>query len=147
MQRDDSFSEEYDSLNTYDLGVGRGKLTGTDTASWNEKSWIVGIAVDKQNAKAFDWNRLKKERIIQDQVGNQPIILVLAEDKVSFAAFKRQDTDMVYSLQNDTLQLGEKRWDLLGRAANPGYGALTKIPAFQEFWHSWRTFHPHTARY
>ncbi len=147
MQRDPSFQEEYDSMDTYDLGIGRGKLTRSDTASWKEKSWVVGIATDKQHAKAFDWNRLKTERIIQDQVGNQPIVVALAKDNVSFVAYKRPDAAAVFTFQNDTFSLGEKRWDLLGRAVNPADGNLTKIPAYQEFWHSWRTFNPYTTRY
>lgn len=147
MQRDPSFSTEYDSMDTYDLGIGRGKLTGTDTVSWNEKAWVVGIETDKQNAKAFDWKRLKTERIIHDQVGKQAIVLVLASDNASFAAFKRPEGSAGFLVQNDSLVLGEKRWDLLGRAANTGDAPLAKIPAYQEFWHSWRSFHPHTTRY
>ena len=146
MQRDPSFMEEYDSMDTYDLGIGRGKLTRTDTLSWKEKSWVVGIATDKQHAKAFDWNRLKTERLIQDQVGDQPILLALAKDNKSFSAFKRPDVATDFSFQNDTLSLGDKRWDLLGRGAEPGVENLQKIPAYQEFWHSWRTFHPYTTR-
>mgnify|MGYP000040503211 CR=1 FL=1 len=147
MQRDTSFSAEYDSMDTYDLGIGRGKLTGTDTISWGEKSWVVGMATDGQNAKAFDWNRLKTERIIHDQLGGQPIVLALAADNASFAAFERPDAASVFSLQNDSLHFGDKQWDLLGRASSPAYPNLTKMPAYQEFWHSWRTFHPYTTRY
>ncbi len=147
MQRDPSFLEEYDSMDTYDIGIGRGKLTRTDTASWKEKSWVIGIPVDKKTAKAFDWNRLKTERIIQDQVGDQPIMLVLGADNSSFAAFKRPDATADFSFQNDTLSLGNKHWDLLGRAINPADKNLSKISAYQEFWHSWQTFHPYTARY
>lgn len=147
MQRDPDFAPEYDSLHTYDLGIGRGKLTGTDTISWAEKSWIVGIEINHQKAKAFDWNLLKRERIIQDMVGDQPIVLILASDQLSFTAFQRPDTASKFVLQNDTLYLGRQRWDLLGRAISPTEGDLHKIPAYQEFWHSWRTFHPFTTRY
>lgn len=147
MQRDPSFSTEYDSMDTYDLGLGRGKLTGTDTLSWNEKSWVVGISLDKKNAKAFDWNRLKKERIIHDVVGGQAILLTLASDNQSFMAFKRRDSLTVFALQNDTLQIGNKQWDVLGRAIDPRDEDLSPIQAYQEFWHSWRTFHPYTTRY
>jgi len=147
MQGDTSFSEEYDNMDTYDLGIGRGELTGTDTLSWNEKSWVVGIATDNKNAKAFDWNRLKKERIIQDRVGDQAILLALAADNASFVAFKRSDTTALFSLQNDTLRMGEKQWDLMGRAIQSGDENLQRILVYQEFWHSWRTFHPYTTRY
>ncbi len=147
MQGDTSFSEDYADMDTYDLGIGRGELTGTDTLSWNEKSWVVGIATDNKNAKAFDWNRLKKERIIQDRVGDQAILLALAADNASFVAFKRPDTTALFSLQNDTLRMGEKQWDLMGRAIQSGDENLQRILAYQEFWHSWRTFHPYTTRY
>jgi hypothetical protein len=147
MQRDPSFSEAYDSMDTYDLGIGRGNLTRSDTASWKEKSWVIGISIDEKTAKAYDWNRLKTERIIQDQVGNQPILLVLTSDNSSFAAFKRPDASTGFTFQNDSIILGDKRWDLLGRALNPEDGNLSKIPAYQEFWHSWQTFHPFSTRY
>jgi hypothetical protein len=147
MQRDESFSTQYDSMDTYDLGIGRGKLTRSDTLSWNEKSWVVGILTDSKNAKAYDWNRLKTERIIHDQIGNQPILLALASDNLSFMAFKRPDTSTLFTLQNDTLYLGENRWDLLGRASKNEGSNLQKILAYQEFWHSWQTFHPYTTRY
>ncbi|MFN0174294.1 MAG: DUF3179 domain-containing (seleno)protein [Saprospiraceae bacterium] len=147
MQGDTTFSEEYAHMDNYDLGIGRGELTGTDTLSWNEKSWVVGISTDNKNAKAYDWNRLKRERIIHDRVGDQAILLALATDNASFVAFKRTDTTALFLLQNDTLNMGEKQWDLMGRAVNPIDGNLQKILAYQEFWHSWRTFHPHSTKY
>lgn len=147
MQRDDSFSAEYDSLATYDLGIGRGKLTGTDTLSWKDKSWVIGVALDQKTAKAFDWNRLKQERIIHEKIGDQSVVLVLAADNKSFAAFKCPTAASSFTMVQDSLYLGETRWDLLGRSAEPNQADLVKIPAYQEFWHSWQTFHPYTTRY
>jgi hypothetical protein len=85
--------------------------------------------------------------MIQARLGEQAIVLVLASDHKSFAAFKLPDTSETIQFQNDTLYLGEKRWDMLGRARRPEDGDLTKVPAYQEFWHSWQTFHPYTTRY
>ena len=147
MQADSTFSKEYKSMDTYDIGLKRGKLTTTDTISWKDKSWVVGIEADKKTAKAFDWNRLKRERIIQDKVGELPILLVLADDGKSFFAFERPDSEAMFSVKNDTLFRGEKSWNLLGKASDAADGNLRKINAYQEFWHSWRTFHPHTTRY
>jgi hypothetical protein len=147
MQADSAFSEEYADLDTYDVGLKRGKLTTTDTLSWKDKSWVVGIELDPKTAKAYDWNRLKTERIIQDTVGEQPVLLVLADDGKGFFAFERPNAESVFSLKNDTLFQGEKKWNLLGIASSPADGNLRKINAYQEFWHSWRTFHPHTTRY
>ena len=147
MQADSTFSTDYADMETFDTGKGRGKLTGTDTLSWNDKSWVVGIDLNKKASKAFDWNRLKQERIINDKVGEQPVVLVLANDNMSFFAFKRPDAATIFSIRNDTLFSGDKSWNLLGKATDPTRQDLKKINAYQEFWHSWSTFHPHTTRY
>jgi hypothetical protein len=147
MQADSLFADEYKGMAGYDIGLKRGKLTGTDTLSWKEKSWVVGIVVDEQSAKAYDWNRLKQERIIHDTVGKQPVLIALAKDNKSFFAFLRPDASAVFSLKNDSLHLGEKTWNLLGTTTDPADGNLRRINAYQEFWHSWRTFHPHTTKY
>jgi hypothetical protein len=147
MQRDPEFQEEYDSMDTYDLGIGRGKLTRTDTASWQDKSWVVGIAFDPQHAKAFDWNRLKKERIIHDQIGNHLVLVVLGSDNVSFQAFNRRNDQGPFALRQDTLTSDGKAWNLLGQPLTPETDALTRVSAWQEFWHSWKTFHPYTTKY
>lgn len=147
MQADSTFSEEYADMDSYDLGLNRGKLTTTDTVSWNDKSWVVGIEADRNTCKAYDWNRLKKERIINDQMGDRPLVLVLATDDKSFFAFERPDAEAVFSVKNDSLHCGGKTWDLSGRPAGPGSLPLKRITARQEFWHSWSTFHPYTTRY
>lgn len=147
MQPDSAFAQEYADMDTYDTGRGRGKLTGTDTLSWRDKSWIVGLEVNGQ-AKAFDWNRLKQERIINDQVGDQPVVIALAADNLSFFAFERPSPETVFALRNDTLFSVGNAWNLFGGAINGTTAQpLKPITAYQEFWHSWSTFHPYTTRY
>ncbi len=41
--------------------------------------------------KAYDWNQLKKERIIHDKIENVSMLLVLSSDDKSFFAFERPD--------------------------------------------------------
>lgn len=146
MQPDSAFNEEYDHLDTYDKGLGRGKLTGTDTLSWREKSWVVGLVVNRV-AKAYDWNRLKRERGINDRVGEQPVVIALAADTLSFFAFERPSVEAVFTLRNDTLFSEGKAWDLLGKNVGGTAPNLRPVTAYQEFWHSWSTFHPYTTRY
>lgn len=146
MQPDSAFTEEYEHLDSYDKGLGRGKLTGTDTLSWRDKSWVVGLEVNRIS-KAYDWNRLKKERVINDQVGEQPVVIALAADTLSFFAFERPSADAVFTLRNDTLFSAGNAWNLLGNVINGTTQPLKPITAYQEFWHSWSTFHPYTTRY
>lgn len=143
MQGDPAFTKEYAKDYAYEKGTSRKTLTGTDTASWGEKSWVVGIVADGQ-AVAFDWNRLKNERAINATVGTTPVVLALARDNASFFAFARPDSATTYTLRNDSLVTGDAAYALSGRGPA---GVLRPIPASQEFWHSWRTFQPKTRRY
>jgi hypothetical protein len=147
MQPDPAFQAKYDSMSRYESGKGRSALTKTDSLSWQDKSWVVGIKMGKAS-KAFDWNRFKRERIINTRVGNRPLTLVLASDDKSFFAFSRPSGPEEVILKNDTLYLGAKSYNLAGKNINPGtYPDLKALNAYQEFWHSWQTFHPGTEKY
>lgn len=143
MQGDPAFADEYAKDYSFENGTSRKTLTGTDTTSWGEKSWVVGIMADGQ-ATAFDWRRLKRERVINTVVGQTPIVLALAADTVSFFAYVRPDSSVRFTVRGDSLVSGAGSYHIGGRGAA---GALTAIPASQEFWHSWRTFQPGTAKY
>ena len=58
MGADSASLSKYDSLGRYEKGRSRSKLTGTDSLSWKEKSWVVGISQNGKS-KAYDWNDLK----------------------------------------------------------------------------------------
>lgn len=146
MQPDSAFMEEYAQMDSYDTGIGRGKLTGTDTLSWKDKSWVAGLIVHNV-AKAYDWNLLKRQRVINDRVGQQPVVVVLAADGKSFFAFERPVPEAEFSLRNDTLFSAGKAWDLTGAALTGAAQPLRPVTVCQEFWHSWSTFHPFTTRY
>jgi uncharacterized protein DUF3179 len=143
MQGDTTFAEEYAKDYAFERGTSRRKLTGTDTLSWQDKSWVVGLTVNRQS-KAYDWNRLRRERIVHDEVGGVPILLVLAADSVSFFAFERPNAESWFSLRGDSLLTSGHAYALSGHSA---LGTLKPLTASQEFWHSWRTFQPNTERY
>lgn len=144
MQPDPSFIKAYDSSFKFESGKSKSRLTGTDSLSWNEKSWVVGITIGKES-KAYDWNQLRAERIINDRVNTMPIVLVLADDDKSFFAFERPDTSK-FILSGDTLINANKKYRIDGMAFNAN-SSLKPLPAYQEFWHSWMTFHPNTGKY
>lgn len=143
MQGDPAFVSKYPVDNAYESGASRRALTGTDAASWGEKSWVIGIAADGK-AKAYDWHRLRAERVINDDVAGIPIVLAIASDDASFVAFRRPDASIRFTLDGDTLVTTSARYTLGGVGTA---GALEPIAASQEFWHSWRTFQPATERY
>jgi len=146
MQLDEASKESYDSLGKFERGRSKGKLTRTDSLSWKDKSWVVGIQINAES-KAYDWIRLKEERIINDKVGGKPIVLAVAADDQSFTAFERPSETDNFTLRNDTLFVNDKSYNFSGRDLATLSERLKGVKAYQEFWHSWRTFHPNTKQY
>lgn len=138
MQEDPSFVNEYDTTGKFESGKSTSKLTGTDSLSWKDKSWVVGVKAGKEK-KAYDWNQLLKDRIINDIIDGKNIVLVLAQDDKSFFAFERPDEKVVFRLQNDTIIGAGHSYNINGIAIDNST-ALKPLPAYQEFWHSWKFF-------
>lgn len=145
MQPDSNFSEIYDAMSDYESGQRSGRLTKRDTASWEDKSWVAGIDLGKVS-KAYDWNELVSKRVINDTPGSIPIAIVLAPDQKSLFAFRRHSNEQVLSFRNDTLTDGHLDYILSGIPLDTLAKALPLIPVYQEYWHSWRTFHPNTLK-
>ena len=142
MQADSAFIRSYDTTMKYESGASKSKLTGTDSLSWKDKSWVIGVKAGKES-KAYDWNQLKKDRLIQDKIGVTPVLLVLSEDDKSFFVFERPDGSANFSMSNDIIFLNNKQYRIDGKGIDTSF-SLKPLPASQEFWHSWRTFNPGT---
>ena len=144
MQADSAFITSYDTTLKYESGKSKNKLTGTDSLSWKDKSWVIGVKSGSER-KAYDWNQLKKERIIHDKINNAPLAVVLASDDKSFFAFELPAPGITLSLVNDTLLLNNKHFRIDGRGIDTAY-SLKQLQAYQEFWHSWQTFNPGSGK-
>jgi hypothetical protein len=140
MQADPAFTDSYSKTTRYEDGTSRDNLTGTDSLSWKNKSWVIGIKVGEER-KAYDWNQLKKERIIHDKINNTPVMIVVSANDKSFFAFERPDAE--FSLNNDILSYNNHHFRIDGKGIDTSY-SLKPLPAYQEFWHSWQTFNPAT---
>lgn len=147
LEPDPVFADEYAKDYAYERGTSRKRLTGTDTSSWAEKSWVVGITV-RGVSRAYDWNHLERAQVINDELNGTPIVLALASDSLSFFAFERPDTATRFRVEHDSLVTGTgpdaRRYAFSGHGAG---GTLKALVASQEFWHSWRTFQPTTDQY
>lgn len=147
LQPDPEFKSEYAKDYAYERGTSRKKLTGTDTSSWGDKSWVVGLTIGGQS-RAYDWNALEKTKAINDVLNGTPIVIALASDSASFYAFERPDAATDFRVENDSLYTGTGA-DIRAYAFNGkgAAGSLVPLVASQEFWHSWRTFQPGTDQY
>jgi hypothetical protein len=154
LQPDTIFKKEYDDLSGYDSGTIKGGLERRDSLSWKKKSWVVGI-VQNNFAKAYDWNDLQKEKIINDTFHDIPVVLFLENDSVTFHAFNRiVNGQTLQFIWNDNLKILQddnthSTWSSSGKCIDGQLknSILTPIQSYQEFWHSWQTFHPNTTVY
>ncbi|HEX3164799.1 MAG TPA: DUF3179 domain-containing (seleno)protein [Chitinophagaceae bacterium] len=144
MQADENFIRSYDSTFKFESGASKSKLTGTDSLSWKDKSWVIGVKAGKET-KAYDWNKLKKEKLMQDKIGATPVIIVLSNNDKSFFAFERPTDNSIFNLSGDTLLFDNHKYRIDGKGIDTSF-SLKPLPASQEFWHSWRTFNPGTLR-
>ncbi len=153
LQPDTTYKKQYDDLAEYDNGTIKGSLEKRDSASWKMKSWVVGVKTGG-NSKAYDWNELLRQQLIQDTVGRVPVMLVLNGDSTTFHVYSR-------SLHGQTLTFEKipgqpllkdssgSTWDLHGKCIEGTLKdqQLATVQSYQEFWHSWRQFHPGTTGY
>lgn len=144
MQADPAYIKSYDSTMKYESGASRSSLTGTDSLSWKDKSWVVGVKAGAAR-KAYDWNMLRDKRVIHDTIGQTAVLLILAADDKSFFAFERPG-NATFAFAKDTLYLGDRHFRMDGKGIDTAY-SLKQLPAYQEFWHSWQTFNPGTTRF
>jgi hypothetical protein len=146
MQPDSSFENEYLALENFESGKSKSSLTGTNANSWQNKSWVVGLDLKNGTTIAYDWNRLKKEKIIFDKVDHQNIALFLLKDEKSFFALHLNSVDD-FVIKNDTIIYQQKKYKPNGEAYDNSSQKLLPILAVQEFWHSWKTFHSNTLKH
>ncbi len=152
LQQDSLFLDQYKDLKDYDEGKTKGKLEKHDSLSWHDKSWVVGVAYGL-SATAYDWNDLLKKRVINDMVENAPIVIVLEEDSASFHVWSRlvgRDTlQFAYDAKSNRLiDQNSNIWSWSGERADGSHkdAKLNFVQAYQEYWHSWRAFHPQTKK-
>ena len=153
LQPDTVFKKRYAGMEGFDKGTINSSLEKRDSASWQFKSWVVGID-QKGIARAYDWNDLTKHQLIQDSIKDLPLLLTLAKDGESFFVLNRK-------VDGTTLQFERKDRETLtdlntkSTWTNSGHAIdgpmkdkkLEPVQAYQEFWHSWQSFHPNTTQY
>lgn len=154
MLPDSNFKVKYDSLKGYDEGVINSSLEKRDTGSWKFKSWVIGVNLNGKS-KAYDWNQLLHQNIIQDTVAGIPLLLSVDKRGKSFFVMSRNISgstlDFIYDATTGLLRdtQSQSYWQLNGNCVNGLYKGktLASVQAYQEFWHSWKNFHPQTVEY
>lgn len=150
LQNDSAFNKDYLDLDEYDEGTMKSSLEGRNTASWKDKSWIIGVVL-ADKAMAIDWNELQKLKCIQ----TNGFIALMLNDNANFFVYsnKVDNVNLDFNYNAESQQLIEVKtssvfnYDGLCIEGTMKGKRLKPIPAYQEFWHSWQTFHPGSLRY
>jgi len=154
LQPDTEFADAYKNWEDYDEGKREGRLERKDSLSWKDKSWIVGVQIGMES-RAYDWIELQQMRIVNDNVGGMPLLILASPDSISFHVFNRVVNSDTLSF---TMALGLKdiadsktgsRWNVNGHCVSGALqgSLLQPVQAYQEYWHSWKTFRPQTTQY
>jgi len=150
MQPDEMFSNDYADLKGYD----RVQAVDKDSTNKNKealvrKSWIIGLTVNKQ-PKAYNWRKVVKNRLVNDVIASVPVLIAIEKDTATFHAWNRvvDGKPLTFKLTNETItdEQTASTWDWDGLCTAGVYKGrhLSKIQAYQEYWHSWTHFHPST---
>lgn len=149
LQPDTLFKKDYKDLKGFDKGTIESSLEKRDSASWQMKSWVIGISVNG-NAKAYDWNKLIANRIIQDSMPSLPLLITVENDTATYHVLSRtiKDSQLQFVLYSNELHDTQTHsvWNMDGFCTDGFFKGiqLRHVQSYQEFWHSWQTFHPNT---
>jgi uncharacterized membrane protein YozB (DUF420 family) len=151
MQPDKLYAPDYADLKNYD----RLQYIDKDTTLKNKdslirKSWVIGVIINGR-AKAYDWRRMHHTRLLNDEFANNSLLIGIEKDSMSYHVWNTaiNGKTLHFDLNKDD-QLTDKEtasvwdWDGLCTAGTQKGQKLTKVQAYQEYWHSWKHFHPGT---
>jgi hypothetical protein len=153
LQPDPVFKKQYAELKGYDDGAVKSKLEKRDSTSWQFKSWVIGIQLNGQS-RAYDWNQLVAKKMLSDSLNGKPLLLTVEPHGKTWYSFSRVMDGKVLQFTSTTDSLMEdnnthSRWTRNGTCITGVMAGkqLEKIQSYQEFWHSWKQFHPQTTTF
>lgn len=149
LQPDRLYTADYADLKNYD----RVQAIDRDSTIKNKdslmrKSWVIGVIINGK-AKAYDWRHVYAKRLLNDELNKSSLLIGIEKDSLSYHAwntsvsgktlhFKLDDKGML--TDEETASVWD--WDGLCLTGTQKGQRLAKIQAYQEYWHSWKHFHP-----
>jgi hypothetical protein len=152
MQPDKLYADDYADLKNYDRVQAIDRDTGLKNKdSLIRKSWVIGVIING-HAKAYDWRRLNNKRVLNDEFNHSQLLIGIEKDSLTYHAWNAavKGKTLHFNLDNNGMLTDAETasvwdWDGLCTAGPQKGQQLTKIQAYQEYWHSWKHFHPATT--
>ncbi len=154
MQPDTLFLKQYKDLAGFDDGTIDSDLERRDENVFQIKSWVVAININS-NSKAYDWNQLLANKIINDEFENTAVLVVIENDKNSFHVWSRKvDNETLFFVSDESgNNLRDSNtnslWNYDGVCIEGALigKQLVPIKSSQEFYHAWKQFNPGGVEY
>ncbi|SDP18991.1 Protein of unknown function [Mucilaginibacter sp. OK268] len=152
MQPDKLYASDYADLKNYD----RIQAIDRDSTLKNKdslirKSWVVGVIINGK-ARAYDWRRLNNKHLLNDEFDHHSLLLGIEHDSLTYHAWNTvvNGKTLHFNLGNDGLLTDLETasvwdWDGLCIFGTQKGQRLAKVQAYQEYWRSWKHFHPATT--
>lgn len=118
------------------------------------RTLVVGVEAGGR-AKAYPVDALARQNPVLDQIGDAPVIVLLAEDGKSVRAFDRRldGRALEFFLRPDSRELVDAEtgsvWDFTGAATSGALKGkrLARLQPVKDYWFDWKKYHPDTAVY
>jgi hypothetical protein len=118
------------------------------------RTLIVGIKINDQ-AKAYPFSAIQKQKLILDSVGGIEIIVTVAEDGKSVRAFERKVDGKVleFYVKPDSSEIVDAEtgsiWDFSGKATGGELAGkqLKQVSVLKDYWFDWKIYNPQTRLY
>jgi hypothetical protein len=151
LQPDVIYSNDYTDLKDYDRLQAIDKdSTIKNKDSLIRKSWMIEVIVEGQ-PKAYEWRAMVRKRALNDKIKNTSLLIAMEKDSMNYHAWNSSVNGKPLNFQvNADGQLTDNEtssiWDWKGLCVSGSYkgSQLAQIQAYQEYWRSWKQFHPNT---
>jgi hypothetical protein len=111
-----------------------------------------------ERAKAYPVERALRERVINDRLGDEPLVVVADPGSGAVRAYRRGGRTFAPAASGAPGAPGElvdgegRRWtageeSLAPLEPGPGAAPLARLPGHQSFWFGWYSFFPHSELY
>ena len=120
------------------------------------KEYVIGVRLNQQ-ARAYPFSALNKEPVVNDEVGDMPVVVFFDVATASGTVFSRKLTDeqtLTFNISDQAQQALDietgSQWNIFtGEAiAGPLTGTrLEQIPITYAFWFGWADYHAESTLY
>jgi hypothetical protein len=112
----------------------------------------LGLSINGA-ARAFAYEKVKTQKVVQDFVGSTPVLLVLGPDGVSVRAFENQvppegkAREFYTSADATLIDSSGERWGFNGCSQAERSRCLPQLDPIKDYWFDWKHYHPDTTSY